>query len=217
VYRGAPGQEFADALASIAAGESVTTAYVAAQGTQVQYRERDITAVSYEKDVAPIIAENCASCHREGGIAPFALDSHAMVQGWSPMIREVMMTKRMPPGQIDPHINEFKNSYVVPFDDQRKVLDWIAAGSQKDGNTDPLAMIEWPPTEWAFGEPDYIIEVAEQAIPVGDIDVSDAQSQVKDLSEDVSHAKDEREKEAAEAALVIAQARLQAVEAPAYK
>ena len=59
--------------------------------------------------------------------------------------------------------------------------------------------------------------LAEQAIPVGDIDVSDAQSQVKDLSEDVSHAKDEREKEAAEAALVIAQARLQAVEAPAYK
>ncbi|MEX0740254.1 MAG: hypothetical protein WD071_13005 [Pseudohongiella sp.] len=165
VYRGAPGQAFADAVASVAAGEAVATSYVAAQGTDVQYPERDITAVSYEKDVAPIIAENCASCHREGGIAPFALDSHAMVQGWSPMIREVMMTKRMPPGQIDPHINEFRNSYVVPFEDQRKVLDWIAAGSQKDGATDPLAMIEWPPTEWAFGEPDYVIEVPEQAVP----------------------------------------------------
>lgn len=165
VYRGAPGQEFADAVARVAAGETVASRYVAAQGTEVKYRERDITAVSYENDVAPIIAENCASCHREGGIAPFALDSHAMVQGWSPMIREVMMTKRMPPGQIDPHINEFRNSYVVPFEDQRKVLDWIAAGSQQDGDTDPLAMLEWPPTEWAFGEPDYIIEVPEQSVP----------------------------------------------------
>jgi hypothetical protein len=81
------------------------------------------------------------------------------------MIREVMMTKRMPPGQIDPHVGEFRNSYVVPFEDQRKVLDWIAAGSKKDGATDPLAMIEWPPTEWAFGEPDYIIEISEQAVP----------------------------------------------------
>ncbi|OFE11237.1 hypothetical protein PHACT_15485 [Pseudohongiella acticola] len=165
VYRGAVGSEFAEAVASVAAGEAVATQYVAAEGTEVQYPERDITDVSYEKDVAPIIAENCASCHREGGIAPFALNNHAMVQGWSPMIREVLMTKRMPPGQIDPHINEFRNSYVVPFDDQRKVLDWIAAGSQKDGSTDPLAMLEWPPTEWAFGEPDYVIEVPEQAVP----------------------------------------------------
>ncbi len=165
MYRGDAGQPLADALAQVAAGQAVSNALVAAQGTAVSYPERDITSVSYEKDVAPIIAENCASCHREGGIAPFALNSHAMVQGWSPMIREVMMTKRMPPGQLDPHVGDFRNSYVVPFEDQRKVLDWIAAGSKKDGATDPLAMLEWPPTEWAFGEPDYIIEIPEQAVP----------------------------------------------------
>ncbi len=165
VYRGDAGQPFADALAQVAAGNAVSTAYVAASGAEVEYVERDPSSVSYEKDVAPIIAENCASCHREGGVAPFALNSHAMVQGWSPMIREVLMTKRMPPGQMDPHVGNFRNSYVVPFEDQRKVLDWIAAGSQKDGSTDPLAMIEWPPTEWAFGEPDYVIEIPEQQIP----------------------------------------------------
>ena len=164
-YRGDAGKPFADALAQVVAGESVTNAYVSASGTAVNYVQRDPSSVSYEQDVAPIIAENCASCHREGGIAPFALDSHAMVQGWSPMIREVLMTKRMPPGQIDPHVGNFRNSYVVPFEDQRKLLDWIAAGSQKDGTTDPLANIEWPPTEWAFGEPDYVIEIPEQAIP----------------------------------------------------
>jgi hypothetical protein len=165
IYRGDAGMPLNDALAQVAAGDPVTYALVETQGTPVSYPERDISAVSYEKDVAPIIAENCASCHREGGIAPFALNSHAMVQGWSPMIREVMMTKRMPPGQIDPHVGDFRNSYVVPFEDQRKVLDWIAAGSQKDGTTDPLAMLEVPATEWAFGEPDYIIEIPEQSVP----------------------------------------------------
>ena len=108
IYRGDAGMPLNDALAQVAAGDPVTYALVETQGTPVSYPERDISAVSYEKDVAPIIAENCASCHREGGIAPFALNSHAMVQGWSPMIREVMMTKRMPPGQIDPHVGDFR-------------------------------------------------------------------------------------------------------------
>lgn len=165
IYRGDAGMPFNDALAQVAAGDPVSYALVETDGTPVSYPERDISTVSYEKDIAPIIAENCASCHRDGGIAPFAMNSHAMVQGWSPMIREVMMTKRMPPGQIDPHVGDFRNSYVVPFEDQRKVLDWIAAGSQKDGTTDPLAMLEVPSTEWAFGEPDYVIEISEQAVP----------------------------------------------------
>jgi len=165
VYRGAADKPFADALAQVVAGEQVSNAYVAAQGTAVKYVDRTPSDVSYTRDVAPIIAENCASCHRDGGIAPFALNSHAMVQGWSPMIREVLMTKRMPPGQIDPHVGNFRNSYVVPFEDQRKLLDWIAAGSVKDGDTDPLAALEWPPTEWAFGEPDYVIEIPAQQVP----------------------------------------------------
>lgn len=165
IYRGDAGMPFNDALAQVAAGDPVSYALVETDGTPVSYPERDISTVSYEKDIAPIIAENCASCHREGGIAPFAMNSHAMVQGWSPMIREVMMTKRMPPGQIDPHVGDFRNSYVVPFEDQRKVLDWIAAGSQKDGTIDPLAMLEVPSTAWAFGEPDYVIEISEQAVP----------------------------------------------------
>jgi len=165
LYRGDPGQGLASALADVAAERAVTTAHVGAEGTPVTYVARDPSDVSYIDDVAPIIAEHCASCHREGGVAPFALNSHAMMQGWSPMIREVMMTKRMPPGQIDPHVGDFRNSYVVPFEDQRKVLDWIAAGSVKDGEQDLLAELELPPTEWAFGEPDYIIEVPSQAVP----------------------------------------------------
>jgi mono/diheme cytochrome c family protein len=122
VYRGPADQPFADALAEIAAGKAVTNAVVAAQGTPVTYPARDKNmhaGVSYSKEIAPILAENCASCHRDGGIAPFAMDSHAMAQGWSPMIREVLMTKRMPPGQIDPHVGNFRNNYVLSTDDQQ--------------------------------------------------------------------------------------------------
>ncbi|HLT63062.1 MAG TPA: hypothetical protein VKZ92_00910, partial [Pseudohongiella sp.] len=64
VYRGAADKPFADALAQVVAGEQVSNAYVAAQGTAVKYVDRTPSDVSYTRDVAPIIAENCASCHR---------------------------------------------------------------------------------------------------------------------------------------------------------
>lgn len=165
LYRGDAGAAFEQALAEVAAGIPVSQTMVAAQGASVIYDKRLSTVPSYSQDIAPIIAENCASCHREGGIAPFALNSFAMAQGWSPMIREVLVTKRMPPGQLDPHVGKFVNPYTVPFEDQRKLLDWIAAGSPRGDGNDPLAELVWPETEWAFGEPDLIINVPPQTIP----------------------------------------------------
>ena len=52
-------------------------------------------------------------------VSPFAMDSHTMVKGWSPMIREVLMTRRMPPGQIDGHIGDFINDRLVDNKDVR--------------------------------------------------------------------------------------------------
>jgi hypothetical protein len=165
VYRGTvAGLE--KALEEVVAGQSISTPMVAMSGDDVHYSPLVETAdVSYSRDVAPILAENCATCHREGGIAPFAMDSHAMVQGWSPMIREVLMTKRMPPGQIDPHVGKFSNDYVLAVEEQQKLVQWIEAGAQKDGDSDPLAELTWPETKWALGEPDLIVKVPPQTIP----------------------------------------------------
>ena len=167
VYRG-PVAGLEQALAELDAGQAISAAQIAFSGDMISYpgREQNLTRqVSYSKEVAPILAENCAACHREGGIAPFALNSHAMAQGWSPMIREVLMTKRMPPGQIDPHVGDFVNSYTISVEDQQTLLHWIAQGSQVDGVEDPLAQLTWPETEWAFGEPDLIVNVPPQSIP----------------------------------------------------
>ena len=188
IYRGPADQPLSDALAEITAGSAVSNPVVATRGAAVTYPARDrnmARTVSYEKEVAPILAENCASCHRDGGIAPFALDSHSMAQGWSPMIREVLMTKRMPPGQIDPHVGDYVNSYTVTPEDQQTLLHWIAQGSQRDGTVDPLAELQWPPTEWAFGEPDLIVELPPQTIPAtGVLDYRDVVVPFEGLTED---------------------------------
>ncbi len=152
------------AIQELLAGETVSTALVATSGPLISYEAVEVP--SYVADIAPILADNCATCHREGGIAPFAMDSHTMVQGWSPMIREVLMTKRMPPGQIDGHIGEFINDRLITDEEVRNVIAWADAGAPKDGDTDPLTELTWSTSKWSLGdEPDYIIKVPSQQVP----------------------------------------------------
>lgn len=153
-----------NAIDEILAGEAVSVAQHTTNGAMVSYEVRAYVP-SYSQDIAPVLAENCAACHREGGIAPFAMDSHTMVKGWSPMIREVLMTKRMPPGQIDGHIGEFLNDMLVDDQDVRNIIAWVDAGAPKDDANDPLTELTWPESKWAFGEPDYIIKVPAQSVP----------------------------------------------------
>ena len=81
------------------------------------------------------------------------------------MIREVVMTKRVPPAQIDPHAGSFTTSQNLSDNEVQNLLAWIDAGFPQDGDKDPLTQLTWPESEWAFGEPDYIIEIPEQQIP----------------------------------------------------
>ena len=184
-FRGPVGAELETALESVVAGADIAVNEVAMAGADVSYSAPD--AISYEHDIAPIFADNCAECHRAGGIGPFALDSYTMALGWSPMIREVLMTRRMPPGQIDPHVHSFTNDRNLEIDEFQKLLAWIEAGSPNDGETDPLAELTWPETEWTvpLGPPDLIVEVPPQTIPAtGVLDWQDIPVPVTGMEKD---------------------------------
>ena len=161
-YRGGVA-EAETAITQILAGDEVSNNFVATSGSHVSYPAAAVP--SYTQDIAPVLAKNCAGCHRAGGVAPFAMDSHAMVQGWSPMIREVLMTKRMPPGQIDGHIGDFRNDQLLDDLEIRNLIAWADAGAPRDGTTDPLMELNWPATDWAFGEPDLILPIPATTVP----------------------------------------------------
>ena len=175
LYRGAvDGME--QTIQQVLDGERLDLVATATSGTAIHFANAEAHAnLSYDKDIAPIIAENCANCHREGGIAPFAMDSNLAVQGWSPMIREVVMTKRMPPGQIDNKVgHKMKNEMNLSDEEMQKLVRWVNAGSKVDSENDPLAALVWPDTKWSLGEPDLIVKVPPQRIPAtGVVDYMD--------------------------------------------
>ena len=153
------------------AGEAVKVASTDAVGCLINFPEKQRRAehaqISYSNDIAPILMDNCVNCHREGGIGPWAMNSHAMVQGFSQMIREVVLTKRMPPGQIDQHVSKrIKDVAGLTTDEQQKLISWIDAGAAiAEGESDPLAEMPVPSNKWSLGEPDMVVKVAPQEIP----------------------------------------------------
>lgn len=70
--------------------------------------------------------------HIDDGIAPFAMNSYQVVQGWSPMIKEVLMVKRMPPAQIDPSVRHVDNAGNMPLAEVQTLVHWIDAGSPRN-------------------------------------------------------------------------------------
>lgn len=145
------------------------TITAAGPGCELDFPARDqhlADVPDYATEVAPILKEKCATCHVEGGIAPFAMDSHLMVRGWSSMMKEVLMTKRMPPAQVDPSINHFTNARYMDADELQTLVHWIDAGSPRgEAEFDPMTEVVAAESQWQLGEPDYIVEVPAYTVP----------------------------------------------------
>jgi mono/diheme cytochrome c family protein len=122
--------------------------------------------IDYARDVAPIFVEQCQACHREGGIAPWAMSNYQMLQAFAPAIKEAIITKHMPPGQIDrKYAGTIVNHRTLSNREVDTIVAWIDAGAPVEGDKDPLTETTYSTSEWVHGEPDMIIEVPPQEIP----------------------------------------------------
>jgi peroxiredoxin/mono/diheme cytochrome c family protein len=178
----------ADALNSLLSGEEIAAEQLASKADAIAFTARDSQAgkVSYANDIVPILEQRCVTCHMEGGIAPFAMTNHQMIQGWSPMIREVVYTKRMPPGQIDnDYVDDFHNINHITIEETQKLVHWIDNGSQNNDGVDPLAAFKPELVKWGYGEPDIVIPIPAQNIPATGVQEYRNLQLPLDLPEDV--------------------------------
>jgi len=170
-YQGASGAAFEDALRSVAKGAVANSLRTDPPATcPIAYPLRETMLAEppdYASEVAPRIIENCGICHRRGGVGPFALDSYLMLLGWSPMIREVLLNKRMPPMQVSPRLGGSRDAQHLAVEDLQVLVNWIDAGAPgAAGGDDPLgALSTAPELDWRLGEPDYIVETPRRDIP----------------------------------------------------
>ncbi|MBI1360016.1 MAG: redoxin domain-containing protein [Alphaproteobacteria bacterium] len=163
----------ADALDAMVAGNPVAVAEAPVNGAAVAFPDRDRTAqfakISYTNDIAPILKAKCVSCHTTGGIGPFAMSSYETVKGFSPMIREVLRTKRMPPYHADTHWGQWSNDMRLTDDQTKTLINWIEAGSPRGAGDDPLPAAMVVPADWPAGKPDLIVTIPKFDVPASGV------------------------------------------------
>ena len=183
VHRG-DASNIGDALDAFLADGEVGTA-TAPLGNCALTHPAPPQAVSYAEDIAPMLIDNCVTCHRDGGIGPWAMTGYNMVRGFAPMIREVVRTKRMPPWHADPVHGSFANDRSLATDDVRKLVHWVEAGAARGDGPDPLASldVEWP--DWGLGEPDLIVDIPAFDVPATGVVEYQYQRVINPLDRDV--------------------------------
>jgi mono/diheme cytochrome c family protein len=163
------------ALNAVLAGQPVAVAEAAVKGTPVAFPDRGKTAefakIDYASQIAPILADKCVVCHTQGGLGPFAMNSYDVVRGFSPMIREVLRTKRMPPYHSDSHGSIWTDDMRLKDEQVKTIVNWIEAGSPRGEGKDPLPEAAKPAPKWPLGEPDVVVQIpAFEVPPTGVID-----------------------------------------------
>src|SRR5262249_7578704 len=122
----------------------------------------------YSRDVAPILRQHCAICHRPGDVAPFAMTEHAVVASWAPIIKHALLSGEMPPWHVDPAYGQFTNSLALAAADRSTLLRWVDAGAPRGNGSDPLAELPLPPSfrVWPaeLGPPDALVTPGMQSV-----------------------------------------------------
>ncbi len=113
-------------------------------------------ALTYAKDIAPILYQNCASCHRAGEIGPFALMSYKDAKKRAAQLASVTESRFMPPWHAESH-GEFRDERKLTPEQIATIKDWVAAGSP-EGNPSALPPPPKFPQGWSLGQPDLVLE-----------------------------------------------------------
>jgi mono/diheme cytochrome c family protein len=166
------------ALEAVLAGQPVPVAEAAVKGTPVEFPDRakvaEYAKIDYSTQIAPILAEKCVVCHTQGGLGPFAMNSYDIVQGFAPMIREVLRTKRMPPYHSDNHGSIWTDDMRLKDEQVKLIVNWVEAGAPRGDGVDPLPEAAKPAPKWPMGEPDVVVQVPAFDVPAtGIVDYQD--------------------------------------------
>ena len=159
-------EELADAIQALLDGEEIENTETKAVGCVIGRVKKSESKgeVTYTKHVAKILNSRCVSCHREGEIGPFNLQSYDDVLGWEDTIIEVIGDNRMPPWGASPDHGDFANDARMSEEEKATLRTWIANGMPEG---DPKDLPEPPKfvDGWRIPEPDQTIPMRSNKIP----------------------------------------------------
>ena len=177
VYRGriddrfaAPGKgkgepnvrDLRDALDALLAGKAPAVAETVAVGCPLPKpaERRESAAVTYNRDIAPILLRKCAGCHRPGEVGPFSLLNYQDAAKRAPFVREMAETRKMPPWKPVQGWGTFLDDPRLTDREVYLISRWVDAGLPEGAPAD-LPPTPTFPDGWRLGTPDLVAEMPE--------------------------------------------------------
>jgi peroxiredoxin len=154
------------ALDEILAGKPVHAPATRAVGCRIVrngHAEKSTGAVTFYKDVLPILQNHCQTCHRPGEVGPFSLMTYRQAVNWAADIKDYTQTRQMPPWKpvAGP---EFLNERKLSDEQIATLAAWVDGGTAAGDPADAP-----PPRQfvqgWQLGQPDLVLK------PQGDFQV----------------------------------------------
>jgi Flp pilus assembly protein TadD len=118
------------------------------------------TAVTFNRDVAPIIFKHCSTCHHAGEAVPFHLMSYQDVKKRATQISEVVSTRYMPPWMPARGLVEFEGERGLSDEEIAVIRQWASDGAAK-GDEKDLPPAPKFASGWTLGTPDHVAKMPE--------------------------------------------------------
>ena len=135
-------------------------ALVAASDTVRSAEAPTLATPTFTNDIAPIVYNHCAQCHRPGEVAPMSLLSYEDVRPWAKAIKTKVVSREMPPwGADSEHSLKMRNDPSLSNAQIGTIVAWVDGGAPK-GDAADLPPAPKFATGWTKGsEPDYVLEM----------------------------------------------------------
>ena len=115
-------------------------------------------ATTFTRDVAAIVFQHCAPCHRPGQGGPFPLLTFADCRKHATDLADVTGRRYMPPWLPTGPVNEFVGDRRLTDAEIAVFKAWLADGSPEGEAKDLPPLPAWP-GEWQLGTPDVVAQM----------------------------------------------------------
>ena len=157
-------------LASSVALTAVTLGGLGAATSYHPHRPDSSDSLTFNKHIAPILFEHCASCHRPSGGGPFDLLTYRDVQRRLPLIADAIERRAMPPWVPEPGYGKFLDERRLSDEEIDVFRRWVDEGAIEGSTADLPPAPQWS-EGWQLGEPDLVVALPAYAVPAQGRDI----------------------------------------------